>query len=115
MAIVTPDDCPPYSIPPTRIDEIDAWPADVRRIAPLAQFTAYQLARTLLRGRLSSIRLTDEVQARLDPGPALWAQDLGCLYRHGLIAMRMAIASPTTVMLLADALARAWTRTGLTP
>jgi hypothetical protein len=97
------DDCQLFSIPPSRIDEIDAWLRDVRRLAPLAQITAYRLGRELSRGRSSSIRLTDEVQARMGPDPALWEEDLAHLYRSGLIAMWMAIGSPTTVMLLADA------------
>lgn len=97
------DDCQLFSIPPARIDEIDAWLRDVRRLAPLAQITAYRLARELSQGRTSSIRLTDEFQARLGPDPAQWEEDLAGLYRSGLIAMWMAIGTPITVMLLANA------------
>lgn len=104
---MTHDDCPPFSIPPACTDEIDAWLADVRRTVPLAQPTAYQLARALRRGRTSTFHLTDDVQARLGPDPAVWEQDLADLYRQGFVCLWMAVGSPIAVRLMRDVRARA--------
>jgi hypothetical protein len=100
MSSTLDDDCLPLSIEPGNAAELDAWLVDVRRLAPLAQPTAYRLARRLLQTTSPRICLTEDVQAGLGRVPQEWEDDLADLYRSGLLAMWTSLRSPTVVMLL---------------
>lgn len=95
-------------IEPGNMAELDAWLVDVRRLAPLAQPTAFRLARRLMHATSPRISLTDEVQASLGRVPHEWEDDLADLYRSGLLAMWMSLRSPTVVMLLRAGAAGSW-------
>jgi hypothetical protein len=88
------------AIEPGNAAELDAWLGDVRRLVPLAQPTAYRLARQLLHATSHKIHLTEEVQAGMGRVPFEWEEDINDLYRGGLLAMWMSLRSPTVVVLL---------------